>query len=90
MELPLTVDTQLQGPLAPEHDPKVAKYNHKERDISKPSLLGKSIEMTNTTDLPHVLTNDESADLTEKLNVEKLFKSTSRTPSDPFNQESRG
>ena len=72
MELPLTVVTQLPGPLAPEHHPKVAKYNHKEGDISKPSLLGKSIEMTNTTDLPDVLTNDESADLTEKLNVEKL------------------
>ena len=63
-------------PLAPEQDPKVAKYNHKERDISKPSLLGKSIEMTNTTDLPDVLTNDESADLTEKLNVEKPRRSS--------------
>ena len=60
--------------LAPEHDPKVAKHNHKERDISKPSLLGKSIEIT--TDLTYVLTNDEIADLMEKQNVEKPRRSS--------------
>ena len=65
MELPLTKITK-------PHDPKVAKHNHKERDISKPSLLGKSIEIT--TDL-NVLTDDDSADLTEKQNVEKPRRS---------------
>ena len=57
---PTTRHRRFLHQLAPEHDPKVAKQNHKERNISKPSLLGKSIEIT--TDL-NVLTHDDSADL---------------------------
>ena len=32
-------------PLAPEHDPKVAKQNNKESNVSKPSSLGKSTRL---------------------------------------------
>ena len=58
-------------PLAAEHDPKITKQNNKERNVSKPSSLGK-IEIT--TDLD-VLTDDDSADLTEQY-VEKPRRSS--------------
>ena len=77
-------------PLAAEHDPKITKQNNKERNVSKPSSLSKSIEIT--TDL-NVLTDDDSADLTEQY-VEKPRRSSriKQKPdiSAPLELESKG